>query len=359
VGKREKIHVIAYLLGLAGGALLVGLVVQQGAGQVAAAVARAGWGIAAIIGLHAIRLLSDTLGWIVLIPKENRPRLAAGFWMHWIGESVSNLLPAARVGGDILTARLAVLRGVPGIIAAASTLVDVTTCVFTKIIFTLAGFLLLFAATGKMNLLWIGSVAELIAVLAVGGFYLVQKAGIFKWCAALASRMAKSSNWQGLVDNGEALDNAVRESYAQRMQVAACGFFSMISWMIGAAEVWIALNALGVRAGILHGFILESASQGIRGALFLVPGALGVQEGGYLLIGNLLGIPGDISIALSVVLRVRELVCGLPGLIVWSIVEGRHLWKKTPAEQKSIQGLQSDLKNPDRSSSKPIVWQRN
>jgi putative membrane protein len=353
-------RVIGYLLGLAGGALLVGLIVQQGAGQVALAVARAGWGIAAIIGLHALRLWSDTAGWIVLIPKENRPRMAAGFWMHWIGESASNLLPAARVGGDILTARFAVLRGVPGIIAAASMLVDVTTCVFTKIIFTVAGFLLLFAATGKTNLLWIGLVAELTAVLAVTGFYLVQKAGVFKWTAALASRMAKSSNWQGLVDNGEALDNAVRESYAQRLQVAACAFLSMISWMIGAAEVWVLLNALGVRASILDGFILESASQGIRGALFLVPGALGVQEGGYLLIGNLLGIPGDISIALSVALRVRELVFGIPGLIAWSIVEGRYLWKKQPVERQLGRALQNDLKKePSSSSNKPIVWQGN
>jgi putative membrane protein len=353
-------RVMGYLLGLAGGALLIGLIVQQGAGQVALAVARAGWGIAAIIGLHALRLWSDTAGWIVLIPKEHRPRMAAGFWMHWIGESVSNLLPAARVGGDILTARFAVLRGVPGIIAAASMLVDVTTCVFTKIIFTVAGFLFLFAATGKTNLLWIGLVAELIAVLAITGFYLVQKAGVFKWTAALASRMAKSSNWRGLVDNGEALDNAVRELYAQRLRVAACGFLSMISWVIGAAEVWIGLNALGVRASILDGFILESASQGIRGALFLVPGALGVQEGGYLLVGNLLGIPGDISIALSVVLRVRELVFGIPGLIAWSIVEGRYLWKKQPIERKFGRELQNDLrKKPGSSSNKPIVWQRN
>lgn len=36
-------------------------------------------------------------------------------------------------------------------------------------------------------------------------------------------------------------------------------------------------------------------------------------------------MPGDIALALSVVLRVRELVCGIPGLLVWPIVEGRPL----------------------------------
>jgi len=334
---------MAYLLGLAGGALLVGLIIQQGAGQVAAAVANAGWGIAAMIGLHVLRFLSDTAGWTVLFPKQNRPRLRTGLWMVWLGESAANLLPAARVGGDILTARLAVLRGVPGIIAAASMLVDLTVNVFSKILFTVTGFLLLFVATGRTNLVWIGFIAELIGVLALVGFYLVQKAGIFKSAAALASRLAKSSSWQALVDNGEALDNTVRSLYGQRTRIAGCGFFSMVSWVIGAAEIWVALNALGVRASFVDGFILESATQGIRGALFLVPGALGVQEGGYILVGNLLGVPGDIAIALSMVLRVRELVCGIPGLVVWSVVEGHHLWRKQPREEKSVPGMKRDL----------------
>jgi glycosyltransferase 2 family protein len=41
--------------------------------------------------------------------------------------------------------------------------------------------------------------------------------------------------------------------------------------------------------------ILESAALAIRGAAFLVPGAVGVQEGGYILLGNLLGIPGEMA----------------------------------------------------------------
>lgn len=343
VGSPQKFRLTAYLLGLAGGALLIALIIQQGAAEVAAAVISAGWVIVVIVALHGLRLLSDTAGWIVLIPKEHRPGMHSGLWMHWVGESASNLLPAARVGGDILTARLAVLQGVPAITAAASMLVDVTTCVFTKIVLTVAGFLLLFAVTGQTNLVWIGLSAEAVAVLAVGGFYLVQKAGMFKWTATLGSRLARSSNWQALVDSGEAIDNAVRAAYGQRLRVAGCAFFSIVSWVIGAVEIWIALNALGIRASLIGGFILESATQGIHGALFLVPGALGVQEGGFLLIGNLLGIPGDIALALSVILRVRELVCGIPGLLVWPIVEGRHLWKKRPVTQKSDRELTKDF----------------
>ena len=80
-------------------------------------------------------------------------------------------------------------------------------------------------------------------------------------------------------------------------------------------------------------------------AMKLAPTALGVQERGFLLIGNLLSIPGDIALALSVVLRVRELVCGTRGLLFWPIVEGCHLWKKRPVTQKSDRELKNGLEN--------------
>jgi len=73
--------------------------------------------------------------------------------------------------------------------------------------------------------------------------------------------------------------------------------------------------------------ILESAALAIRGAAFLVPGAVGVQEGGYILLGNLLGIPGEMALALSLVRRVRELALGIPGLAAWQLLEARHLWQ--------------------------------
>jgi uncharacterized membrane protein YbhN (UPF0104 family) len=73
--------------------------------------------------------------------------------------------------------------------------------------------------------------------------------------------------------------------------------------------------------------ILERATLAIRGAAFLVPGAVGVQEGGYILLGNLLGIPSEMALALSLVRRVRELALGIPGLITWHLIEANRLWQ--------------------------------
>ncbi len=61
--------------------------------------------------------------------------------------------------------------------------------------------------------------------------------------------------------------------------------------------------------------LLESLGQAIRGAAFAIPGALGVQEGGYLLLAPLVGLPPEAALALSLIKRARELMLGLPGLI--------------------------------------------
>lgn len=92
-----------YVLGLGGVALFIVLLIREGAGQVGAAMARAGWGLFAVTLYHLLQTLSDAAGWSVLIPKEQRLPLRKSFFLNWIGESINNLLPTGRVGGDIVT----------------------------------------------------------------------------------------------------------------------------------------------------------------------------------------------------------------------------------------------------------------
>ncbi len=168
----------------------------------------------------------------------------------------------------------------------------------------------------------------LTGILAVAGFYAVQRMGIFRWTATLASRLAKSPGADSLVQGGEALDQTIRVLYSRRRGVTGCALFWTLSWIIASGEVWIALRALGLPSGFTTAVILESATLAIRGAAFLVPGAVGVQEGGYILLGNLLGIPSEMALALSLIRRVRELALGIPGLIAWHLIEANRLWHR-------------------------------
>src|SRR5205085_11452544 len=141
-----------WLLGLAGAALFTFLLIRQGAPQVGAAFASAGWAIAGVVIYHLVVPVSlDALAWWALFPKPERLSLWELFWMRWIGESVSTLVPSASVGGDVVRARLAALHGASIPVAAASVLVDITLGVFVQIVFTLLGLALIVPATAHQS----------------------------------------------------------------------------------------------------------------------------------------------------------------------------------------------------------------
>jgi len=66
--------------------------------------------------------------------------------------------------------------------------------------------------------------------------------------------------------------------------------------------------------------VLESLVFGLRTAVFFIPGAWGVQEAAYVLVGSVLGLAPETMLALILVKRARELVVGVPVLCVGQIV---------------------------------------
>lgn len=323
-----KVQLTIYLLGLAGAALFTVLLIRQGASQVGASFATAGWSILAVVAFHfTVPIFLDAVAWWVLFPKSDRVPLRRIVWMRWIGESVSTLVPSAAVGGDIVRARLAAIKGAALPIAAGTVLVDLTLGVFTQAGLTLLGLVLLVGVSGQRNFVRPTLLGTLAGVLGVVGFYFVQRLGMFRFLGLIVARLANSPEWQSLVQSGEVLDRTVRELYARRRGIALCCGVTIISLVGGAGEIWIALHALGLRATFVNALILQSMVLTIRSAAFAVPGGLGVQEGGYLIVGNLLGFPGDAAFALSLIARVREFALGVPGLIAWQMIEGRRLWR--------------------------------
>jgi putative membrane protein len=323
-----KIQITGWLLGLGGAALFTVLLIRQGLPQVGAAFLAAGWAIAAVVIYHfAVPVFLDALAWWALFPKSDRLPLRQLLWMRWIGESVSTLVPSVAVGGDIVRARLAVLRGTPLSIAAASVLVDITLGVFTQIAFTLLGLALIVSVTGRESFVGPTLIGALLGIVAIIGFYIVQRLGMFRFIGVIISRIANSADWHSLVRSGETLDRTIRALYSRRRGVIGCCVWTTGSLVLGSGEIWIALHAIDLQATPINALILQSMVLTIRAAMFPIPGALGVQEGGYVVVGSLLGIPGDAAFALSLIARARELALGIPGLIAWQMIEGRRLWR--------------------------------
>jgi len=330
-----KIGPTIFIFGLGGALLFTVLLIREGAQDILRAVAQAGWWLAVIAGFHLIPVFLDSFEWWILFPRENAPRLRVIYWVRWMGESVGNLVPAALVGGDLVRARLAVLYGVAIADATATVVVDITVSVFIQTFFTALGLILLVFATGHTSLIWPTLAGVPLAIGAVAGFYAVQRLGMFRLFGAIITRWATDPKWRSLAGKGGEIDQKLRRLYGRKGTIAACCTVTMLSLVVGSIEVWIALYAVGIPAGFDKALILESVGQGVQTALCLVPGALGVREGGYVVVGGLLGIPGDAAFALALIRRVREFAIGIPGLLALQCVEGGHFWRRHTLRAKA------------------------
>jgi putative membrane protein len=305
--------------------LFIALIGWQGFGSVASTLAAAGWGLVAVAAFHLLPVVLDAGAIRVLFgPRDRDVTLRDAVLARWSGESVNSLMPAGQIGGPMLMVRYLAQRGMRARDAAAVITVSTTMQTIAQLLFALIGVALLGSGsgTGVRN-------AVLIVIVVIGamifGFYLAQRRGLFgramRFASSVAARFSAKRDWSSLVTRAEAVDAAVHEMYRERGKVAASFALSFLGWIVGTWEVWLALRLIGHPVDWTDALILESLGQAIRGAAFAIPGSLGVQEGGYLLLARLVGLPPEAALALSLAKRARELLLGVPGIVYLHFVE--------------------------------------
>ena len=297
----------------------LGVLVSQRLPAVMATLSLAGWGLLLVALFHSGPLLLDAASIRVLFRRG-----AAGGSMRdalltrWAGESANSLLPAGLIGGPVLMVRHLSQRGLPLADAAAAITVSTTMQAFAQISFALLGVMLLGAQATHIShaaLRTAALIASGVLALQVGGFYLLQRRGLFSRLMRAAKRFSGKRDWSQLLIQAQVIDLAVQDTYTRAGPVAASFCLSLVAWLVGSGEVYIILTLFGHPVSWSAALLLESLGQAIRGAAFAIPGALGVQEGGYLLLAPLVGLAPGMGLALSLAKRSRELLLGLPGLL--------------------------------------------
>jgi putative membrane protein len=305
--------------------LFIGVLASQGLPAIMATLSLAGWGLLLVALFHLLPLALDAVAIRVLFKRGGGPAgtLRDALLARWAGESANSLMPAGQIGGPVLMARHLAQRGMPMQDAAAAITISTTMQTFGQIAFAVFGVILLGAQASHISehaLRTSSLIASGVLAVQVGGFYLMQRRGLFSKLTRAATRFSGKRDWSKLVSQAESIDLAVQASYRRGGPVAASFLLSLIGWVVGTGEVFLILRLLGHPATWLDSLLLESLGQAIRGAAFAIPGALGVQEGGYLLLAPLAGLPPDMALALSLAKRAREILLGLPGLLYlhWS-----------------------------------------
>lgn len=310
---------------LLGFGLMAGLFAVQDIGEIADAIGRAGWGIAAITLFHLVPVGLDAAGLGAVVPREHRPSYPRLFGIQWITEAINQLLPVAQIGGEFIKTRLLVLGRVPAIQAGASVVVNLTLGIFTQGLFAIIGIVILVLQYGEGGGATVhAAIGAGIILASVALFFMAQRIGLFSLVARFVKAVTRGREWLSLVGGAGELDAMVATLYRRRGAVLRSMVYQLVSWLIGTGEVMLALHFMGHDVSLVDAMMIEALGQAVRSAAFLVPASLGVQEGGYVLLGTIIGLSPETALALSLIKRVREIGLGLPGLIAWQIIEGRR-----------------------------------
>ena len=317
----SKAFVFAAFVGLA---LAIALIGYFGFGSVWSAFEAIGWGAVLVALVRSVETSGAGVAWALLLPAAGRPPLRIFALLRWIRESINCLLPVAQVGGDLIGARLLTFWGPAGGQAGASVIVDLFVQTLTQFIFTLVGVALLIAYTGDTALARWVLVGLAIMTPALIGFFAAQRFGGFKLVERLFARLAQNPKWAAL-GGITSLNDCLQAIYRRRLALLCAILLHLVIWFAGVWEIDFALRFMGHELPYWQVLVIESLAQAVRGAAFVVPGAIGVQEGGFVALCAIFGIPAPTAIALSLVKRLPEVALGIPGLLIWQGLEGRRL----------------------------------
>jgi len=315
---------LAFICGLLGLAAVTAIIIWTGFDQVVTALGQAGWGILWTALYHAVAITCSAVGWRVLIRGSGRPSNLFMMYVLWLRSAVNNLMPVARIGGELLAVRVMTKYGISKNDAVASTIVELTLSVIAVFIFDAAGIGLFTFHIADRHIGWELLLGLLLSVPVIAALLIIQRAGFFGLLDKIFNLMFRNMEKKFSGDAAE-LDRAVHAMYRRTGSVLVCGFWQFLGWSLGAGEVWLALHFLGHPLPFLQAFMIEALIQASASAAFVIPGALGVQEAGFLIFGQMLGLSPQIAVALALMRRCRDLILFVPGLIAWQVQEGSWL----------------------------------
>ncbi|TXN25484.1 flippase-like domain-containing protein [Methylobacterium sp. WL19] len=340
---RQALRYLPVLGTVLGLGLAIWLVATHDLASVTDAFGRIGIvGLAGIVLMRVAVLSLCGLAWERVLHRLSTTAEAGAFLiLRFVRDGINVLLPVASVGGDVVGGRLLTFWGVPGTFAAASILVDMLIQVGTQALFVLIGVALLMQMEGESAASLAAWALRALGVTAIvlTAFFLFQRSplmrGVERRVAELGRRFLRDQD-EAAADSatGDAgVHGALDTVWApKRWPLLFQGIvLHLLAWMLGAVEIWIALTCMGVEGvGLAEVVIIEALSQAIKSAAFPVPSGLGVQEGGFVLVGGLFGIDPGTAIALSLAKRVPDVVLGLPSLILWQTLEARRATVMAP-----------------------------
>jgi putative membrane protein len=310
-----------------GFAVAAWLLIHTGVDQVFASIASVGW--LGFFWLTIYLLPTVTIlgaAWFVLAPKSAGATLTTFVIGRQMRDSSGDVLPFSQLGGIVIGARALTLRGVSPSLSFASAIADVTTELMAQIAFVVLGlgfcYLLLEGQTSSAPLLQALLAGALLLIPGIVVFVVLQRRG-----SNVASKLAERF-LPAAVAHAAAFGEAINEIYARPKSLALSAALHLVAWIASAFWVWLGFHLMGAPVGFEGAIAIEALLCALRSVAVFVPASIGVQEAGYVALAPMFGAPAEAGLAVSLLKRARDILVGIPVLLIWQAVEGKRAFAK-------------------------------
>jgi len=329
---------LALILGLA---LLGWYLSQADLKAVWASISKLGWLAPLILVPYFIVYLFDCLGWRYTFPKD----LTTPFWtlfrVRWTGEAMNNIVPSAYVGGEALKIYLLGKHGVAGNAATSSAVVSKTAQTIAQVLYTVVASVAFMYVGGDNPGLRAGMMVVLIGgVLVVAALLWIQRRGIFTTILtitnALKLKLAVIEQHRVKI---QVLDQTITGFYRDhRPRFYSSTAFYFIGWLADTLEIYLIAHLLGMPITIPQAIAVEAFTSVAKMLGMWVPGSIGVQESGIIMLGRLAGLPETLCVAYALLRRAREVIFVLIGWLLFYTEEASLKALKARAEATQVAG---------------------
>jgi putative membrane protein len=126
------------------------------------------------------------------------------------------------------------------------------------------------------------------------------------------------------VSHTAAFSTALRSFYKNPFRIVLSTMVHLAAWIASGVWLWLIMRLVGANVDIPSAIAIESLLGALRSATVFVPSSVGVQEAGYALLAQVFGMEPEIGLAVSLLKRARDVVVGVPVLLIWQAVEGKR-----------------------------------
>lgn len=308
-----------FLLLAAGIFLFAGLVYAAGPRAVLDTLTHLGWLTPLLALPYLTSYAVDSIGWWWVLSRRlgqrdgawTAPNLLRLFGIRAAGEAVNAITPTAYFGGEPLKAWLLRGYGVPLGYGLASVFISKSALMLTQGLYVFLGVLIALEWwQSSIPLPLAAGVGILLVALAGAALVGIQRRGLFALLLGFSRRLTGRRQLLAAWEHELAgVDRLLHDFYADHLRdFLICCAFHILGWVVGALEVYVALWMLDRPVDFPAAFAIEALSGVAKLAALIVPGSLGVQEGGQVLVFAAFGLGVPLAMTFGVIRRGRELV---------------------------------------------------